>query len=92
MAFLELTNNSLVPFPAWIKVLKQSFVQPRQIGLNSPMQGARTEGHLALASPPPFVYPSKPCFKKGWTRSSVGLERQTTDLKVTGSSPVGSAI
>ena len=29
---------------------------------------------------------------KMWTRSSVGLERQTTDLKVTGSIPVESAI
>ena len=36
-----------------------------------------------------FVYPMD---SFGWTRSSVGLERRTTDAKVTGSNPVGSAI
>ncbi len=38
------------------------------------------------------MYPKALSFIGKWTRSSVGLERHTTDVEVTGSNPVESAI
>ena len=62
-----------------------------------------TEFDLEFSFLHPALRPRRPLRRQGnsgnqvfpfsaRTRSSVGLERQTTDLKVTGSSPVGSAI